>query len=562
MSSSIAQKAEAARLIETIYAVAARPERWEEIIAAVGSAPTGGPAAEAALASLRDLEESQEASKPSLGVILLSPSGGVVGWNSAGESLFRERLGVVESRGLRFFNPSNHEALAHARARLADSADRQVIVKFVQADDDDPHFAYMSPLAATPSELIVDIAGADRASAALVFPAVEATDHLWRTIRESFGLTPAETRLAARLKDGLTLKEAAEDLNVSLNTVRNQLRAVFEKMGLNRQSDLVRALAQLSALASSLQPAAPLTVAATEAGALGAAPPVQIHRLADGRALAYRAYGDPEGQACMMVHQGIGSSLLPRGTDRLARDLGLHIICAERPGTGRSDPRPEHSFAGVAEDFLDLTDALNLKRVRVAAFMNGAAFALAYADALEDRAERLLLASGRTTGVEPETERDRRHPMILLHRRMARSAWAALPLYALLRRRLSRRQVETMVRTAASAPGDAAYLRSHPDVITFIHDYMSECLSRGSKGAARELMLSVNTPRLDLSRLTAPITIWYGADDPGISPERFQAWLGRPVDAVRIVPGVGHFLPHKHWPDVLAWLAADDAPQA
>lgn len=558
MSSSLTQKADAAQLIETIYAVAARPERWEEIIAAVGAAPPGGPAAEAALAGLKDLEEVPQGGKATLGVILLSPTGGVVGWNSAGEALFRDRLGVVESRGLRFFNPSNHEALAHARARLAESSASQVIVKFVQADDDDPHFAYMSPLAATPPELIIDITGADRASAALIFPAVEATDHLWRTIRESFGLTPAETRLAARLKDGLTLKEAAEDLNVSLNTVRNQLRAVFEKMGLNRQSDLVRALAQLSALSSSLQPSAPFTVVATEAGALGAAPPVQIHRLADGRALAYRAYGDPQGRACMMVHQGIGSSLLPRGTDRLARDLGLHIICAERPGTGRSDAPAELTFPGVARDLVHLTEALNLQQVRIAAFMNGVAFALAYANALGDRAERLLLASGRTTGVEPETERDRRHPMILLHRRMARSAWAAMPLYALLRRRLSRRQVETMVRTAASAPGDAAYLRSHPDVTTFIFDYMSECLSRGSKGAARELMLSVNTPKLDLPHLTVPISIWYGADDPGASPERLMAWLGRPTEEVRVVPGVGHFLPHKHWPDVLAWLATDD----
>ena len=558
MSPSSAPKADAAQLIETIYAVAARPERWEEIIAAVGAAPLAGPEADAALANLRGLEDAPAGGKPDLGVILLSPTGGVVGWNGAGEAVFRDRLGVVESRGLRFFNPSNHEALAHARDRLADSRASQVIVKFVQAEDDDPHFAYMAPLSATPAEMIIDIPGADRASAALIFPAVEATDHLWRTIRESFGLTPAETRLAARLKDGLTLKESAEDLNVSLNTVRNQLRAVFEKMGLNRQSDLVRALAQLGALSSSLQPAAPSTVAATEAGARAAAPPVLTHRLPDGRALAYRVYGKPAGQACMMVHQGLGSSLLPRGTDQLARDLGLHIVCAERPGTGRSDPRPELSFAAIAEDLVDLTNALGLERVRVAAFMNGVAFALAYADALGPRAERLLLASGRLTGAEPETEGDRRHPIILLRRRMARSAWAVGPLYALLRRRLSLRQVETMVRTAASAPSDDAYLRSHPDVITYIYDYMSEGLSRGSKGAARELMLCASTPALTLPDLRAPISVWYGADDPGGSPEHMLAWLGRPCAEIRVIPGVGHFLPHKHWPDILAWLAADE----
>ena len=165
MSPSTAPKADAAQLIETIYAVAARPERWEEIIAAVGAAPEAVPEDHSALVNFRSLEDAALAAKPSLGVILLSPSGGVVGWNGSGEALFRDRLGVVESRGMRFFNPSNHEALAHARARLAESQASQVIVKFVQADDDDPHFAYMSPLDVTPPELILGIEGASRNAA-------------------------------------------------------------------------------------------------------------------------------------------------------------------------------------------------------------------------------------------------------------------------------------------------------------------------------------------------------------------------------------------------------------
>ena len=106
MSPSTAPKADAAQLIETIYAVAARPERWEEIIAAVGAAPEAVPEAHSALVNFRSLEDAALAAKPSLGVILLSPSGGVVGWNGSGEALFRDRLGVVESRGMRFFNPS------------------------------------------------------------------------------------------------------------------------------------------------------------------------------------------------------------------------------------------------------------------------------------------------------------------------------------------------------------------------------------------------------------------------------------------------------------------------
>ncbi|WP_169775802.1 helix-turn-helix transcriptional regulator, partial [Escherichia coli] len=64
---------------------------------------------------------------------------------------------------------------------------------------------------------------------------------------------PAEARLAARLKEGLSLKEAAEELGIAVNTARNQVKSVFEKLGVNRQSDLIRHLTELSQLAAYIQ---------------------------------------------------------------------------------------------------------------------------------------------------------------------------------------------------------------------------------------------------------------------------------------------------------------------
>ena len=59
-------------------------------------------------------------------------------------------------------------------------------------------------------------------------------------LRELFGLTPAETKLALAIFDGQTPAEAAETLGISHNTARNQLARVFEKTGVNRQASLVR----------------------------------------------------------------------------------------------------------------------------------------------------------------------------------------------------------------------------------------------------------------------------------------------------------------------------------
>ena len=75
------------------------------------------------------------------------------------------------------------------------------------------------------------------------------TEALANALMRSFGLTPAETRLALKLQVGLTLAECGRDLDISVNTARNQLRAIFDKLGLRRQSGLARTLAQLAALA-------------------------------------------------------------------------------------------------------------------------------------------------------------------------------------------------------------------------------------------------------------------------------------------------------------------------
>ena len=54
-----------------------------------------------------------------------------------------------------------------------------------------------------------------------------------------FGLSAAEARLAAQIADGHSLAEVAERSKLSIHTVRNQLKAVFAKAGVGRQSEFV-----------------------------------------------------------------------------------------------------------------------------------------------------------------------------------------------------------------------------------------------------------------------------------------------------------------------------------
>ena len=61
-------------------------------------------------------------------------------------------------------------------------------------------------------------------------------------LHRQHGLTLAEARVALALAEGRTLREIADDADVSINTVRAQLQTIFSKTGCRRQADLVRLL--------------------------------------------------------------------------------------------------------------------------------------------------------------------------------------------------------------------------------------------------------------------------------------------------------------------------------
>lgn len=68
-----------------------------------------------------------------------------------------------------------------------------------------------------------------------------------------FGLTPAEARVVVELVKGKRPQEVADDLGVSLNTVRNQLKQIFSKTNTGRQSELVSLVLSGTAFLSSQQ---------------------------------------------------------------------------------------------------------------------------------------------------------------------------------------------------------------------------------------------------------------------------------------------------------------------
>ena len=63
-------------------------------------------------------------------------------------------------------------------------------------------------------------------------------------LRNSYGLTSAEARLALRLLVGQSLRKAAGALGITYETARSRLKSIFRTTGTHRQGELVTLLAR------------------------------------------------------------------------------------------------------------------------------------------------------------------------------------------------------------------------------------------------------------------------------------------------------------------------------
>jgi DNA-binding CsgD family transcriptional regulator len=174
--------------------------------------------------------------------IALDRFGLVLDANAAAENLFDEHIRVngrrlvVEDRQAR----GRLEALSEQLRATADTATLPCDPIVIRRGGKSPVIGR-----------ILGVHGAARtpflgARALLTLTAVEARPGPSRELLcRTFGLTPAEARLAAIIAQGRAPEVAAEELGVSKVTVRNQLRAVFAKTDTHRQSELVALLSAL-----------------------------------------------------------------------------------------------------------------------------------------------------------------------------------------------------------------------------------------------------------------------------------------------------------------------------
>lgn len=358
------------------------------------------------------------------------------------------------------------------------------------------------------------------------------------------GLTPAEWRLALELREGVSVSDAALALGISVNTARTQVKSIFSKLGISRQSELVRRLEGYEVLRP----------AARAAPADDANPSRRFVRVATGRHVAYREYGDMRGRPVLFFHQWFASSLLPIAAQDAVGRSDLRLIAMDRPGFGQSQMSTPYSFDSVARDALAMADSLGLQSFSLMAVAPGAPFAVALALLAPDRVERMALVAPRLFPVQHDNQRRGR-----LARGLAgvlRHPWTIRPLVRVMRSTAGERLSSAILRHVRSESEWDKEALADPHVIRSIVQMGCDAHESSAEGFIAELELFSRGLFPEAARVGCPMSVWHGAHDPLALLDHTLTVFGEPSKvSMNVLADTGAVFDAEAYGRVFDWLA-------
>lgn len=161
------------------------------------------------------------------------------------ERLFSKGVGIAVTKGrLRLIEGRADAALRAALSACSPTGTTSPVARRIAVrpnPDATPYSVEVRPV-----RIASTAPGAPVPSALLVIsdPGLHRDQHL-TLLRERFGFTPAEARLALEMRRGDGRAAAARRCRISINTVRTHLTSIFGKTGVTRQAELIKVLMEV-----------------------------------------------------------------------------------------------------------------------------------------------------------------------------------------------------------------------------------------------------------------------------------------------------------------------------
>ena len=283
--------------------------------------------------------------------------------------------------------------------------------------------------------------------------------------------------------------------------------------------------------------------------------PNETIRLADGRRLGVAYHGDPAGDPVFVCHGTPASRLGHDFTDAAARQRRLRIICLDRPGIGLSDPKPDRTVGGFADDVAAVADQLGHERFAVLGYSGGGPYALACGARLPDRVTVSVLMAGvgplDRPGAREGLGKTDLQLVTMIERHPRR---ASLFLRLMVRgARISPKSAVKSFRKEVSAVDQAAIDEIGPGMLAFF----VEAFRQGPAGPILDYKLWAEPWDFALEDVAVPVHIWQGTDDNLVPMGHAEDMARRiPNSTLHPLPRTGHVSIQGHIGEILDSVAS------
>src|SRR5262245_51856121 len=106
-------------------------------------------------------------------------------------------------------------------------------------------------------------------------------------------------------------------------------------------------------------------------------PDTRTITVTDGRSVGFIDYGPTNGTPVIWCHGGPGSRVEPSAFAPAAAEAGFRVVGIDRPGYGRSTPKPGRSIADWTGDGLAVAGGLDISEIVAIGVSAGRAYSAA-----------------------------------------------------------------------------------------------------------------------------------------------------------------------------------------
>ena len=250
-------------------------------------------------------------------------------------------------------------------------------------------------------------------------------------------------------------------------------------------------------------------------------------RLRDGRSMGLASVGWDEGFPIIHCHGSGSSRLEVELFAAQAEHLGVRLIGLDRPGVGRSDPKPGYRLLDWPDDVAEVADHLGIERFSAEGLSAGGPYALACAAKIPQR----LTTCGLISTIAPPDLMSKTGTGVM------RAMWRIAPhvprlllLYARLVQRLTgsdAASTEKYLARYAARLGEAdQQLLSNPEIRGPIAQVMAESFRQGAQGNLEVVVTETRPWGFQVEQLAFErVFLWHGEQDriAPVAPVRLLA---------------------------------------